>query len=847
MAEIEIFLRRGAKRELVGNYPVQPGVTTVGRKTDNTICLEDRRVSEVHAEIHFDGTVWTVRDRSSNGVLLAGQKLEPGAATPWNFDQTLSIIEYELELRPGIVEPTEPLFTPPDFDVTLALSLEQSNIELLPGKSITVKFTITNESDHVVSRWAPQVSGLPREWCAIRYEKWPEEQASDANGDKQDRQKPAPISATTGIGVQQRSEKPYNQRLCYLTITLPPWEADLATTKANLAGAAWAGERKAVLKIVQLNTGKVLATTHFVVTVLPTYKLDCNASSKKFRRRVPFGLTLINKGNTPDAYTVSWSDPENGLLRFEPQNETIRLGIGEQLTQTPVIRTQHRHWFGKPQEHKLAVKVRQTQENNYGESLERTQENNYDENLTFVNPAIIPRWVLVLPVILLLLVLWMLRPTAQLDAAEIGADDALPEFASALDGSALAEVCLREPRRIATVELLTSTGNKFPLARMKEGNCWYASVDKKSSSVEIWAGNWLYHSAKVPIPFLTYRTFVLSQDDGDIAYADPTATPVEAPTAVLDPNILSFRIYPQRIILGAADSGVEICWKVEHADAITLDGRNLDNLEDCTSLRELGRETPTKNTEYTLKANGPDGRETSKKVTLNVEAIRCSVASPTVNIRSGPGDNYPSNGSLGQGKEFVAIARNPRAPNSNQAYDFWLKIKDSNGWIAEKLVNCRGGKVASLSSEENVGPPPPPDPTATHTPTETPVPPTTTPAPTAQPEIIYTPNNDQKISVGESLTVNWFIRNSSGICGVFIEYNDDYYAKQKNDAQVFTAGSNHPTSPDEGILLSKSRNVIDLLFIQRPVQGCPGPDELRNMAKNEPGAVTRKTIVISVD
>lgn len=65
-------------------FPLQPGVTHIGRTRENHLPINDDQVSRHHAEIHYDpqrGCVFVDRE-STNGSFINGRQLEPHRAYP---------------------------------------------------------------------------------------------------------------------------------------------------------------------------------------------------------------------------------------------------------------------------------------------------------------------------------------------------------------------------------------------------------------------------------------------------------------------------------------------------------------------------------------------------------------------------------------------------------------------------------------------------------------------------------------------------------------------------------------------------------------------------------------------
>lgn len=96
------------------------------------------------------------------------------------------------------------------------------------------------------------------------------------------------------------------------------------------------------------------------------------------------------------------------------------------------------------------------------------------------------------------------------------------------------------------------------------------------------------------------------------------------------------------------------------------------------------------------------------------------VSADLVNVRSGPGTNYPRQGQVKSGTTLEIVSRNPEG-------DWWQVccVKGQQVWIFGDLVTTQGN-VAGVPVAANIPTPPP-------TPTPRPVPPTNTPAPTPTP------------------------------------------------------------------------------------------------------------------
>ena len=94
-------------------------------------------------------------------------------------------------------------------------------------------------------------------------------------------------------------------------------------------------------------------------------------------------------------------------------------------------------------------------------------------------------------------------------------------------------------------------------------------------------------------------------------------------------------------------------------------------------------------------------------------------ANAGVNVRSGPGTNYPQVGRLQAGQTFVITGKNPTG-------DWWqFDFNGQSGWVLGELVRASGGERVQVAA--NIAPPP----TARPRPTARPVP---KPQPQPQPQ-----------------------------------------------------------------------------------------------------------------
>lgn len=189
----------------------------------------------------------------------------------------------------------------------------------------------------------------------------------------------------------------------------------------------------------------------------------------------------------------------------------------------------------------------------------------------------------------------------------------------------------------------------------------------------------------------------------EVSFASPTRTPEATftPTATLDVPVIEF---PTATPQGAENelgtptpTSTLVVYSEEQARAATQTAQAQSNAQ----------QPPTAT---------PRPADTSPRVTANNSAV---------NLRSGPGTNYPRQGALQRGQSLPIIGRN--------ADSSWWQVATANGtrWIAASVTSA-----SNVSDNIPIGAaPPPPQP-----PTATPVPAAPAPAPAA-PQFQYTIKN----------------------------------------------------------------------------------------------------------
>ena len=139
-----------------------------------------------------------------------------------------------------------------------------------------------------------------------------------------------------------------------------------------------------------------------------------------------------------------------------------------------------------------------------------------------------------------------------------------------------------------------------------------------------------------------------------------------------------------------------------------------------------------------------------------VAGSAAAVALMSLNVRSGPGTEYPTIGAMGAGQSAQITGKNPDG-------SWWQIVYPLNsgerGWISAKAQYSRATNAAAVP----VVIPPPPPPTAAPTPTATP-----TPVP-ERPTIFAFWADRTVISAGESVTLHWDLGNARA---AYLHYDD---------------------------------------------------------------------------
>jgi pSer/pThr/pTyr-binding forkhead associated (FHA) protein len=125
------------------SFDLNDGITTIGRSTDNDICISDRGVSRHHGKfLKKDGGLFIVDLNSLHGVFVDGEKIYPGQEVPLTEESTVlirkTLFSFQKKLSPEKANQTHPIYVQRKlFDTATPLLVKDStrsyvrNLELL--------------------------------------------------------------------------------------------------------------------------------------------------------------------------------------------------------------------------------------------------------------------------------------------------------------------------------------------------------------------------------------------------------------------------------------------------------------------------------------------------------------------------------------------------------------------------------------------------------------------------------------------------------------------------------------------------------------------------------------------
>lgn len=127
MSQYFLITQRG--KEIGSIIRLENRQITIGRNSDNDLMLNDPLVSRYHSVIQpdRDGQFRITDLASTNGILVNGEKLEPGAPFPLSHRDTIFIGNsvFNFHIRPDNYQPSAQPNAQADSGATMSLQYQQ--------------------------------------------------------------------------------------------------------------------------------------------------------------------------------------------------------------------------------------------------------------------------------------------------------------------------------------------------------------------------------------------------------------------------------------------------------------------------------------------------------------------------------------------------------------------------------------------------------------------------------------------------------------------------------------------------------------------------------------------------
>jgi eukaryotic-like serine/threonine-protein kinase len=262
--------------------PVKGQVITVGRTADNTIVLDDPKVSRAHLRIEQQGSVFMVTDQgSSNGSFLGGVKLLKGVAQEWDPAQPLKAGGTYLKL----VRAREAVGTQVDTgtvpaqrkgEAKLSVITDTALLTVNPGGSAPLVIRIFNQGSQV-DHYQVSTEGVPADWV----KNLPDQ----------------PIRCMPG------------QEQALTIFVQPPRSAQSRAGQYTLS----------LMVTRQEDREQVVRSAALMVA--PFQQFTALLHPERVRAGKPAWLQLTNQGNAAETFHIEWGDPANDLVFKPPETE----------------------------------------------------------------------------------------------------------------------------------------------------------------------------------------------------------------------------------------------------------------------------------------------------------------------------------------------------------------------------------------------------------------------------------------------------------------------------------------------------------------------------------------------
>ena len=289
--------------------PLATKVVTVGRASDNTVQLDDAKVSQHHLRIEYDGSRYRVTDlKSTNGTYMGAVKLLSGVPEVWEPQKPLRVGAHHLLL---VLASGKSSSSATEYESVGSYLGAAGLLQVVkPGEQVSVPLVLHNATRQV-DYLAPVVEGVPPAWVG-------------------------PLKPANLHPEQQQDA----------TVTLRP----------PAASDSRAGDYAVQIYAASRNTGQKTLVQALTLRVLPVAQVSSALEPETVRAGRAASVVLQNTGNAPQRFQVTWRDPEQAL-QFHPTQAQLVVEPGQRGIVKYTARPRRRRWFGSSLAHPLTVTV----------------------------------------------------------------------------------------------------------------------------------------------------------------------------------------------------------------------------------------------------------------------------------------------------------------------------------------------------------------------------------------------------------------------------------------------------------------------------------------------------------
>jgi hypothetical protein len=298
------------------------GQVTIGRDRDNSIIINDNKVSGHHLQIMWDGMEYHVTDLSSrNGTHIDNTPLLPGVSERWQPNQVLRIGDTWLRLLPPATSVPgasrvvsqagrSSVFTTSSAGL-VGVSVTPQQLTVEPGGSVTATVSLLNQSRNV-DHFSLTVTGISSTWVA---------------------------NVPSGVHLMPGEQK---QETLVFQVPRSPQNR--------------AGPYPVTLRVNSVTDPSQYADHKLTLIVKPYAQFKIDVHPKRLRAGQDGHLTVYNQGNLQGSYTGKFTDFADELTFHPPQ---FHLSIPEGGSAIQEFRAAPRHpkWMGGEAVHPYTAQI----------------------------------------------------------------------------------------------------------------------------------------------------------------------------------------------------------------------------------------------------------------------------------------------------------------------------------------------------------------------------------------------------------------------------------------------------------------------------------------------------------